>query len=282
MRRLLFAAIFYVTGAALAANVIVDANAAARAYARIATLHSAAAETKGLVARVLQGATLGLYQGAKRRDAQAAELARAAAAHVRRAQLAGGALAALCALLLVALLMMRRRSSKACPAALLVAHLLGISALFLVVGLLTPILTVEAHGDVPVVGKVILQHDSQGILSTVAKLAATGNWFLALLLGLFSAVVPVAKLLIGGVVLMPLPAGARHAATRVLEFIGRWSMTDVLVVAVLLAFLAADSKQLTSANLGSGLYFFAAYGLLSIWAGHLMLHHRDELIGASR
>ena len=41
-------------------------------------------------------------------------------------------------------------------------------------------------------------------------------------------------------------------------------MTDVFVVAILLAFLANKSNELTDARLGPGLYFFAAYGLLSM------------------
>ena len=55
-------------------------------------------------------------------------------------------------------------------------------------------------------------------------------------------------------------------------------MTDVFVVAVLLAFLAARTEQLTDAKLGTGLYFFAAYGVLSLAAGQLMirLSRRDS------
>ena len=42
-------------------------------------------------------------------------------------------------------------------------------------------------------------------------------------------------------------------------------------VAVLLAFLTAETAQLTDASVGPGLYFFAGYGLLSIAAGQLMI-----------
>jgi len=61
-----------------------------------------------------------------------------------------------------------------------------------------------------------------------------------------------------------------------IKAIGRWSMTDVFVVAILLAFLTADTAQLTDATLGAGLYFFAGYGLLSIAAGHMMVGYEEK------
>jgi len=68
----------------------------------------------------------------------------------------------------------------------------------------------------------------------------------------------------------PLEPRQRSVMYRFTEFIGKWSMTDVFVVAVLLAFLATSGNGLTDARLGPGLYFFAAYGLLTL-AGSLLL-----------
>ena len=49
--------------------------------------------------------------------------------------------------------------------------------------------------------------------------------------------------------------------------IGRWSMTDVFVVAILLAVLAGQAGDSTDAWLGHGLWFFAVYAILSTWLG---------------
>jgi len=68
----------------------------------------------------------------------------------------------------------------------------------------------------------------------------------------------------------------RRHSVMLVKAIGRWSMTDVFVVAVLLAFLTADTAQLTDATLGPGLYFFAGYGLLSIAAGQLMIGYEGN------
>ena len=110
-------------------------------------------------------------------------------------------------------------------------------------------------------------------VSTIASLLDTGHLLIAGLLALFSVVVPVGKLVLSLIMMWVGGARLRKSALRLVELVGRWSMTDVFVVAVLLAFLAADTEQLTDATLGAGLYFFAGYGILSLAAGHLMLRH---------
>jgi len=64
----------------------------------------------------------------------------------------------------------------------------------------------------------------------------------------------------------------RRRVLSVIDHIGKWSMTDVFVVAVLLAFLASGPGGLTRASLGVGLYFFAGYAIASQVAGHLLVH----------
>ena len=92
-----------------------------------------------------------------------------------------------------------------------------------------------------------------------------------MLLLLFSVLLPVSKIVPSLIALQLGHSQTRRASVRLVKAIGRWSMTDVFVVAVLLAFLTADTAQLTDATLGPGLYFFAGYGLLSIAAGQLMI-----------
>ena len=52
-----------------------------------------------------------------------------------------------------------------------------------------------------------------------------------------------------------------------LHYLGKWSMTDVFVVAVMVAFLSANQSQTTQATIGVGLYYFATHALLAIIAG---------------
>ena len=71
----------------------------------------------------------------------------------------------------------------------------------------------------------------------------------------------------------------RRVSIRTVDLIGKWSMTDVFVVAVLLAFLALGDQGLTRAEVGPGLYFFAAYGVLSLVAGQMIVARKRELVG---
>jgi paraquat-inducible protein A len=87
--------------------------------------------------------------------------------------------------------------------------------------------------------------------------------------------------------------GLRRRLVRVVDSIGKWSMADVFVVAVFLAFLAtrdqaqantfmvpvlvqqvevAMETHLTS-TLGPGFYFFLSYCLLSILWTQLLQRH---------
>jgi uncharacterized paraquat-inducible protein A len=149
------------------------------------------------------------------------------------------------------------------------------------VGLLAPILTVVAHEEIALLGRVVLQYESKGIITTIHKLSLVENYFVAFLLLVFSVLLPALKIVLSLVALELGQSRTRRTSVYVVKAIGRWSMTDVFVVAVLLAFLTADTAQLTDATLGPGLYFFAGYGLLSIAAGQMMIGYEGGSTEAS-
>jgi uncharacterized paraquat-inducible protein A len=63
----------------------------------------------------------------------------------------------------------------------------------------------------------------------------------------------------------------RRSLRWFLEYGGKWSMADVFVVAVFLAFLAFSNMQVgipTESRVLIGLYFFLGYCLLSLLAGY--------------
>ena len=112
----------------------------------------------------------------------------------------------------------------------------------------------------------LFRSESKGVLASVISLFVYGNVVVAALLALFSVIIPVSKLALGLLAASKLSPKAAAWAARVLHHIGKWSMTDVFVVAVLLAFLAGSAGDSTDAWTGHGLWFFAAYGLLSLIA----------------
>ena len=180
---------------------------------------------------------------------------------------------------LPALFGLRRRNALAVEQ--LCRDLLGMSAVLLLVGILAPVLTVAVHKQLPVLGDVVLQHDTKSIADTVVQLVHLDSWFTAVMLGLFSVVTPFAKLLLSWLATATRSATLRTRALFAIEHIGKWSMTDVFVVAVMLAFLASDSEGLTRASLGVGLYFFAGYAIASQVAGHLLVSVGHRRPGAA-
>jgi len=142
--------------------------------------------------------------------------------------------------------------------------MLGVSIISLVVGLVTPILAVSAQQDIPVIGETVFQFQSRGIVSTIVDLNAAGNVWLALLLFLFSVLIPITKTLLVAATIF---ARGHQLSVKGLHWsrkIGKWSMTDVFVVAILVVFFANEKDGLTQAEVQVGLYFFAGYVVLSL------------------
>ena len=100
------------------------------------------------------------------------------------------------------------------------------------------------------------------ILSGLGELAQGGNWLVFAVILIFSVLVPYAKLAIL-TLMWWWRQDARHA--RVLEFLhglSRWSMLDVLVMAVTLITLQSGFFVRTQLMLGT--YLFAAAALASM------------------
>lgn len=259
----LFYALAAVLGAVvIAASVITAGNAEALAGHRTAEAH-----TEYLWERTLEWMSLGYYEGGSELRAEQARLKAVVEQHEAVADAAGVALAGLAALFIAGLWRARRRGSMARLG--VVVHLLGVSGVFLAVGLLAPVLTITAYKDLEMIGPVVLSYESKGILTGLVDLLGSGNYFLAGILFLFSVCMPVTKLALTGLSIRQ-PEGARAgAARRTVAAVGKWSMTDVFVVALLVALFAAKTQDGTDAWVGHGMYFFALYGLLSLAAGQM-------------
>lgn len=111
---------------------------------------------------------------------------------------------------------------------------------------------------------------SDTIMSGVTFLWHSGSWVLALIVFSASIVVPLLKLLSLTALLIsvqrrhPGPALPRARLYRLLELIGRWSMLDVYVVAILVALVQAQA--LATMAPGPGVLAFAAVVVLSMLA----------------
>lgn len=117
---------------------------------------------------------------------------------------------------------------------------------------------------------------TNSILNTAKELYSNNHKSVAGLILLFSVIIPLLKalLLIGAH--LPIRAILKRRLLWVSSITSKWSMADVFVVAIFVAFLAAnglkESRALVDFNseLGSGFYFFLGYCLISILATQLL------------
>jgi paraquat-inducible protein A len=136
------------------------------------------------------------------------------------------------------------------------AAALSLCALVLFVpAILLPMMRVETLGNV---------HEAS-VVGGVSHMLAHGQLFIGLVILVFSLVLPPLKLL----ALLLVSARLLHAPGRArlyrwVELLGRWGMLDVLVVAVLIAFVKlGDAVQIQA---GPGLFLFGACVLVSLLA----------------
>jgi paraquat-inducible protein A len=110
------------------------------------------------------------------------------------------------------------------------------------------------------------------IWSGVVALLAEGQWFVGLVVLFASIIAPIAKL--AALLAVCLPIGQtehRASAYRFVEWIGRWGMLDVLLVAILVAVVKlGDWVQVQP---GPGLAAFAGVVVLSLIASAVFDPH---------
>jgi hypothetical protein len=139
---------------------------------------------------------------------------------------------------------------------------------------LTPQVTASLQKSV---GEVEVYEQTRSIIGSVRRLYEVGSPVPATLILLFSVIVPLFKAALVTWAVF-LTGGAHRLRTlRFVETIAKWSMADVFVVALFIAYLAAQASATPtqgpnasppliafSARFGAGFYWFAAYCLFSL------------------
>ena len=149
----------------------------------------------------------------------------------------------------------------------------------LIFGLITPILMVTIHTEVEYLGDIVLSFESKGVLGSIEKLFEGGDVLVALVILLFSVLVPVLKILSLLFVSVFMESKFAHNIVKFFKMIGKWSMVDVFVVAVFLVYLTANKGDVSRAEVEVGLYFFLAYVIVSMLvsiSADKMLHNLKE------
>lgn len=139
------------------------------------------------------------------------------------------------------------------------AYLIAAALLYLPANTLPMMLTTNLQGT-----------RSDTIISGVIALWESGNWDLALIVFVASVLVPVLKIIVLALLLLSVRyrwAWAqieRARLYRMIETIGRWSMLDIFVVALLIALVRFGG--LGQVNAGNGAVAFAAVAILTMLA----------------
>ena len=93
----------------------------------------------------------------------------------------------------------------------------------------------------------LVEHSESTILGGVVDLMHYGNYGIAAVVFVASILIPIGKFLAVGYLALSVQTGSvltphqRHHLHEVVEFIGRWSMIDVFVVAILSALVQLDA-----------------------------------------
>lgn len=129
--------------------------------------------------------------------------------------------------------------------------LLFLAAIFLALGLVLPIMRFESF---------YFFSRTPSLVELVAALWRDGDFALSALVGLFSIVFPILKL-IG--LFAQIRGGSEKTGLfrRAMPHLSRWSMMDVMLVAIVV--FAAKSSGLASAAAQPGLWFYAGSVLIA-------------------
>ena len=131
-------------------------------------------------------------------------------------------------------------------------------------------------------GQLEAYNNTRSVWGTVDELSRSGNLPVAFLIVFFSLVIPVFKLLLQSCSLFIERADLRGPLLTLNAALSKWSMSDVFVMGLLVAYMAGSASgqmgdMLTMyASLEPGFYYFLTYCLFSIVAGILMRGAGDQ------
>lgn len=141
------------------------------------------------------------------------------------------------------------------------ASLIALSALILYIpAILLPMLHIEKMGHIV----------DDSLLSGVGSLLLQGNWLVGIVVFVFSILIPPIKLTAIFVLANQMGAASdqqRAQVYRMVEWVGRWGMLDIMLVALLLVFVKLGSLIVITA--GPGLIAYGLLALLSLLASTL-------------
>jgi len=147
-----------------------------------------------------------------------------------------------------------------------------ISLVLLVLGVITPIMTVR---------KFFFLDETVTLASMIVQLFSGGMGMLGMTVALFSVALPATKLaIIAAAASSSLLHGRRAALARFAAAIGKWSMADVFVVA--LSIVAIKATGMADVFDLPGIYFFGGSVIMSMLASTVLKSGLTPPVGDAR
>lgn len=131
----------------------------------------------------------------------------------------------------------------------LTPYLFAISAILLMAGVVVPIVQVS---------NLLIFSDRISIVGSIASLWRSNEYFIATIIVIFSILLPVMKIVLADYVWRGCSflRAEQGRSIGILELVGRWSMLDVLIIALIIVSL--KSSMFGDARSELGIYFFSA------------------------
>ena len=151
---------------------------------------------------------------------------------------------------------------------------IGIGLLLVSIGLLIPGLTFDLITlDITVdamITRIEVYDETRSIMGTISDLFQNDNALVGFLILFFSVLVPIIKAILLLLVAVFQHMPKRKSINKFIGLISKWSMADVFVVGVFIAFLSLKTNENVDAEIHSGFWFFFFYCVVSIAAAQVI------------
>jgi uncharacterized paraquat-inducible protein A len=155
--------------------------------------------------------------------------------------------------------------------------LTAISFFFIYPGVTEPIMTIKATVNLFGLKSTIFE-ETRSIWQTVISLKEAGYGAVGLMVVTFSVIIPIMK----GLLIIWTWLSPTRWRWQLISVVSKWSMADVFVVAILVAFFTAQATAELQSSLHDGFYWFTAYCLLSIVSGQCLASYANQQIKVSK
>ena len=138
------------------------------------------------------------------------------------------------------------------------------SIIFLIYGLISPIFLMYVTQDFAS-SILILQFESNSILSSIEKLFNQNNYFVGGIILLFSVIFPIIKTLVSFIALYIKNISILNRVTNISSKLAKLSMTDIFVLSIFLVYLSPKSDGIIKTELEIGFIYFFVYVSISMF-----------------